>query len=122
MYAIYYICPETGRHYACVSGRHMEFVHADDHVADSVCGALFDRAENAQAAIRAFGRIKIEQQVAAGHPPRFATLWNEGTQEWDPLPGSDDPSLKNFRIVPMVMKPNFDAAIQITASSRRKKP
>lgn len=97
MFALYYHCPVTGRRLPCTSSRLMDFSDPD------VAPALFAQKKNVMTPLRNYKKSAIEHYAAQGHRQYLARHVREGE-----LPTANDPSLKDFRIVPVIITPDFD--------------
>lgn len=95
MFALYYLCPNTGHRLPCISSRHMSFGEPD------AAPALFAQAKNIVKVLRDYKKNAIEHYAAQGYRHCLA-----GNQQGE-LPTADDPSLKDFRIVPVILTPDF---------------
>jgi hypothetical protein len=90
--------PETGERTACVSGRHMTFIKGyKGH------GSLFAQPEDAEVVLRDYVKGSLKRFAVSGDHTELAGAWGENG--YIALPGAED--IKNFRVVPMVVTPDF---------------
>ena len=110
MFAIYFIHPETQEVFVCTSSRRMDFSPITNGIP-----AMFAQQKNAEKALRDYERVVYEYReidFVKGREPYDTYLANFQGYPRGTMPGVID--MTNYRIVPMMIVPDFTQAVIAT--------